>query len=144
MDVMKLRRGLLLNSVLNTTPVFEVYGYKMPTGNKDYEEDEAYAITKLYHYPPSEAKQTLVTSGVGSNIRVYRADKDKSYMDYWNWYSSPGFERTTINIDSEYVRCAILISEIGNSYAYLKETGQILFAGKNSIYYGHRNISELN
>lgn len=142
MNIIEIRRKVLLNNVLNTAPVFEVYGYAIPAGNKEYNENETYAVTKLYHYPPSETKQTLVTSGVGSNIRLY--NNNKGYMDYWNWQITPGYARTVINIHSEYVQMAVKIDEIENSYAYLRETGQILFAGKNTIYYGHKNIGELN
>ena len=38
---------------------------------------------------------------------------------------------------------SIEVSEIENSYAYLVETGQIIFAGKNTPYYGYTNISEM-
>lgn len=143
MDVMEARRRLLMMPHgLDTSPVFETYGYKMPAGNTPYEEDENFAITILYHYPPVDFKQTLVTSKVGGTIRVYNGNK--AYMDYWNWYVTEGYQRNVINANSEYLRFAVLINESNDSYAYLKETGQILFAGKNSIYYGHRNISELN
>lgn len=66
-------------------------------------------------------------------------------MDYWGWNSrNDEVTRNVININSDAIRFDIYIPMIDRCYAYLVETGQILFAGKNSIYYGHCNISELN
>ena len=73
---------------------------------------------------------------------VYNQD---AYVDYWNLYSIVNEERrNVINIGSDGMAFTLLTENLSGSYAYILETGEILFAGKNTPYYGHRNISELN
>lgn len=64
-------------------------------------------------------------------------------MDYWTLgvTQSP---RKFINIGSDAIAITLSMFRLDESYAYIVETGQILFAGNNTPYYGHRNISELN
>ena len=38
---------------------------------------------------------------------------------------------------------SIQVNEIDNSYAYVVQTGRILFAGKNTPYYGYTNINDM-
>ena len=75
---------------------------------------------------------------------------DGSFVDWWgqtngipNWTTQES-ERDILNAGSNEISCSIYLPIIDTTYAYIKETGQILFAGKDSIYYGHKNISELN
>ena len=50
----------------------------------------------------------------------------------------------TNSTDRSNIRFTIDERLIDESYAYVNETGEIIFAGRNSNYYGHKNISELN
>lgn len=66
-----------------------------------------------------------------------------------NWFYFAGVNpRRVLSREVEYrltsISFSIEIAEIDNSYAFIVETGQILFAGRNTIYYGHTNISELS
>ena len=62
-------------------------------------------------------------------------------IGHWGETQSP---KECINIGSDAIEITLSMFRLDESYAYIVETGQILFAGKNTPYYGHRNISELN
>jgi hypothetical protein len=64
---------------------------------------------------------------------------------YWSTIST-GEERThgRIDVGSDCFAATIQTDMIDDCYLINRNTGEIFFAGKNSIYYGHRNISELN
>ena len=64
--------------------------------------------------------------------------KDGDYVDYW----SP--TNIKLNANSNGIGVTISNSRIDDAYMYINDSGQILFAGKNTIYYGHRNINEIN
>ena len=126
--------------VVDTSPVIEFYGYSIPPGSSNYTQSEGSGITKIYEYPEQDFAQTLVTAYVTANIRVF---KDGLYRDYWSWGSSVGMRRKVINSLSNGLAMTIILDNIDDSYAYLEETGQIFFAGKNSPYYGYANINDM-
>lgn len=140
MDMMAIRRRVLMAQRKNTSPKIAAYGYRFPSGNKAPVADESRCITEKYRYASSESKQTLVTCGVTSTIHVFN---DTKYMDYWSWSPGDGYKRKVINIGSTQVACTLVLDQLDEAYAYLEETGQILFAGKNSRYYGYENINEM-
>ena len=82
------------------------------------------------------------------------ADTTSITFQYWlgkgdnDWYYFAGVNPRNIPIGTDNrivsITFSIQVAEIDNSYAYIVNTGQIIFAGTNTPYYGHRNISELN
>ena len=130
---------------IDTSPRILQYGVRYGNGNpatKPLIEDNNYCITDKYEYEPQSTKQTLVTNGIGNTLLVFGTTGE--YMDYWVWpNTADGTQRTVINVNSGMLSCCILISALDTTYAYLKETGQILFAGKNSPYYGYTNINDM-
>lgn len=146
MDLMNIRRRVLLGGkkVIDTSPRILQYGVRYGNGNpatKPLIEDNLYCITDKYKYEPQPIKQTLVTNGIGGAVLIFNSTE--IYMDYWLWNTNDGYKRTRINANSGILACNILISRLDASYAYLEETGQILFAGKNSPYYGYTNINDM-
>lgn len=137
------RRALMMmqNAVLDTSPEIIAYDKKTPNNSGGLISNEGTCVTRLYEYPAQATTQTLVTSYVSNAVRTFT---DGKYKDYWSWNSREGYYRNVINVGSNALQCTIITDNLDDCYAYLSETGQILFAGKNSIYYGHRNISELN
>lgn len=130
---------MLQESVLDTSPVILEY-------DKRYNaiiisSEEGSCITGIYYYPQQTYAYTLVTNGVRSSIVLYT---DGVFKDYWNWFDTDGYNRKVLNIGSNEIKFTLTTSKLNESYAYLQETGQIIFAGQNSIYYGHTNISELS
>lgn len=141
MDVMQRRRELLAmqTTVLDTSPIIAQYDKRISVRNDVDAED--FCITQRYYYPPSDAFQTLAYFGTdGAQCRVYKNDE---YMDYWTLAVAQS-PRECINIGSDAIAITLSMFKLDESYAYIVETGQIFFAGKNTPYYGHRNISELN
>lgn len=143
MDLMQVRRRMMAQTakkVVDTSPVIEFYGYSIPPGSGNYTQSEGNGTTKIYEYPEQDFAQTLVTAYVTANIRVF---KDGLYRDYWSWDPRVGMRRKVINSLSNGLAMTIILDNIDDSYAYLEETGQILFAGKNSPYYGYANINDM-
>lgn len=109
--------------------------------------NDNWCITDWYNVENAPFGDVNVQGFVGSdntNITFqYRFNNDST-----DWYYFNGVypRRLPIGKDRKIVGITFSIqeTEIYNSYAYIVETGQILFAGKNTPYYGHRNISELN
>ena len=141
MDMMAIRRRVLMGGkkVIDTSPIIEKYGYKLGNANTEIEDDNS-CIVQVYAYPKTDQILTMVSGYLGDRIQVYR---DGKYIDWWGWNMGDGYKRQCINKLSDGVRTCIPISNIANAYAYLKETGQILFAGKNSPYYGYTNINDM-
>lgn len=130
--------------VIDTSPRIIQYGVRYANGNpgtKPLIEDSNFCITDKYEFEPQSTKQTLITNGVGGSLLVFWPNGN--YYDYWTWSTSDGYWRTVINVDSGMIACSISISVLDRTYAYLGETGQILFAGKNSPYYGYSNINDM-
>lgn len=128
---------------LDTSPIIEYYnkGLNSSGAIKDV---TGCCVTALYTYPEKSVIQTCVTTGgwgdSGGTMIIY---KDGNRVDFWGTNKQDNYERKCINEGSNGLRISLNMSRLDDAYFYLKETGQILFAGKNSIYYGHKNISEI-
>ena len=147
MDVMQLRRNLLMqkSGVIDTSPIIEAWDSAMKANNTPYVESTGACVTALYEFQPVSSTTTVVITGsVVGGIGTMRLYKNGAYYDYWGLNDADNFERNCINPNTNGMRVTLNMNRLNDSYFYIKETGQILFAGKNSIYYGHRNISELN
>ena len=118
---------------IDTSPIILQYDKRYNSGN--IIDQTGYCITEIYGYAPSSSIQYVTTNNVFFQLMIY---KDGVYLDYW----SPGNYK--LNVNSNGLAVTLNTNDIDNSYLYINGTGQILFAGKNTIYYGHRNISELN
>lgn len=133
-----------VSSVLNTSPKIAQYGVKNPSGNpatKPYIVDEDYCVTEIYAFTPMNVRQTLHFYGGSGNMILYT---DNTYKDYWNLNGETQEHKwNIINANANRLTCTLKISMIDDCYFWIEETGEILFAGKNSPYYGHTNISEL-
>lgn len=142
------RRRALMAQVesgeIDTSPIIEYYNKGLISGGAT-KDVIGCCVTALYTYPEKSVMQTCVTTGgFGNADRVMIIYKDGNQVDYWGTNSQDNYERACINPNSNGLRISLNMSRLDDAYLYLKETGQILFAGRNSIYYGHRNINELN
>lgn len=131
------RRELLLmqESGLDTTPEFVAYGYRWDRGQ--LVENSACNATKIYSFPPSQSARKIESDYCVMQICIYR---DGTYIDYWSISNT----RAVINANSNGLAISVSSNYVDDAYLYIQETGEIIFAGKNTIYYGHKNISELN
>lgn len=142
------RRRALLARVesggLDTSPIIEYYD-KGLIGSGATQDVIGCCVTALYTYPEKSVMQTSVTTGGwGTAAGVMIVYKDGNKVDYWGTNTQDNYERACINPNSNGLRISLKMSRLDDAYLYIKDTGQILFAGRNSIYYGHRNINELN
>ena len=65
--------------------------------------------------------------------------KDGSYIDYWSVSNT----RAVINANSNGLAISITVGHVDDAYLYFQETGDIIFAGKNTPYYGYLNINDI-
>ena len=144
MDVMQIRRMLLeQGGKIDTSPVILAYDTKY----QNIGTTTAFVglcITAKYFYPQLESKGTLAFHGTdidGNCTCIVYRNAGTEQMDYWVLKDAQS-PRNFINIGSDAMAFTLVTSQIDNSYAYIVETGQILFAGKNSIYYGKKNIND--
>ena len=144
---MMLRRRLESNdNVLDTTPVIIQSGVAYPSGNPDTKpllQDNSLGITGIYQLDEvPQAMQQCTLKYVGSYNIIYKDNNE--YLDF---YGGSGTNETTKNMFSTAARAVaftIMLQYINDCYAFNTDTGQIFFAGRNTIYYGHQNISEIS
>lgn len=136
-DVMQRRRQLMgmQKSVLDTTAKILQYDVRWSRGSLI--ESVGIAATIIYYIEPKSESRRLINGGLYSQLNIF---KDGQYVDYWSIATG----REQINANCNGVSATVVTSGIDNAYLYVQGTGEILFAGKNTPYYGHRNISELN
>ena len=149
MDVIQARRRLMmLPHGIDTSPKIYQYNAGINVSNPQGTTPlEGCCVTELYNYQlfASGANRTLVTTGAwGNNQGIMTVWKDGVYRDFWGTNSADNFERAVIMPNTNGLKISLNMSRLNDAYALIKETGEILFAGKNSIYYGHLNTSELN
>lgn len=139
MDVMDMIRRMLLaqESGINTT----AEGYPYKRWNRGVLENSSSALaTIIYEYEPSSEGRQLRYGGLVAQINTFI---NGVYKDYWSARDEVD-TRNVINANTNGVAVNIDINNLQNAYAYLPDTGQILFAGKDTPYYGHLNINELS
>lgn len=134
----------------STDPVITDHGYYFNI-NGALVANENYCVTDYYAIPyTGELPFTLrvyihYTSqdGVTPYLLVYDANKNKTNQYKMNYVNEEKDLAWKTVAPSAYFRTSLL--EDGSySYAYVVETGEVVFAGSNSPYYGMDNISEAN
>lgn len=127
----------------DTSPIITEYGVSFNKDGTTSARDN-WAITDFYsmNYPGSLPYTLVVDFGgynTGANLITYDSNKDYANQYVcssrvrefaWKTAEPPAFFRTSVYD----IRKA--------AYAYVKETGVVIFADVNSQYYGMRNISE--
>lgn len=138
---------------IDTSPKIAVYGKYLRNATR-IESDAGWCYTEWV-----ECNQEGQTAGTAKYIvdafasclpqegipHSFQFETSDGLVDYW-YNPNNNFEEYRRKCGSKNivrVRWSLLIANIDKCYAFLENTGQIFFAGKNSIYFGHRNISEL-
>lgn len=139
-------------SGLDTSPRIVEYdaswGRAVETKNTNPNYYRGWCITDWYAIDPTD-KNIRIIGYIGNDsasitFQHHNATKTQKNWYYFNQGDQEGEQGLA---DVQYpteISFSIQQSKLRDSYVYVKKTGQILFAGKNSIYYGHTNISELN
>ena len=146
---MEVRRSLLMMHKFDTSPVIENDGFWTRTfGVKSL--SPGWGITKFYNINDQvdgSSRRTYINGYVGADtssitFQYYLSDGSTDW-----WYFAGTNPRCVINPPKDLritkISFSIELSEADDSYAYIMETGQIIFAGKNTIYYGYKNINDM-
>ena len=149
MDLMTRRREMM--DCGDTSPKIAEYGKYCSRGKTSLASDPEWCYTEWMVLNPPQSENIIIIvdayASKGSSYTYQYHNVSGSWGDYW--YGNPDFSeyRRVMNTGTNrihMIRWSIKIENLDRCYAYIETTGQILFAGKNSIYYGHRNISELS
>lgn len=126
----------------DTTIQIAEYGYSWQRGKELKSIDSKYGISVKYIFPAQSFTQTMVQYGHDTILILYT---DDVYKDWWGMQNGlySEVERTIIDVGTNQVSTSVYLPMIDDAYFYLKETGQILYAGKNSPYYGYTNINDM-
>ena len=143
-------RRAMLEKVYDNSPKIAEYGYSLGRSATGVSEHSSWCYTEWYNVEPytlGKGESTIVVDANASfnNTRTYQYEFTDGVKDYW--YGSSDFSEYKRSVSPKIlkkIRCSIRIDHLDDCYMYIQNSGQIIFAGKNSIYYGHRNISELN
>ena len=145
MDNLMLRRRAILQAPIvrpDTSPRIAEYGKTLGRGNTTINTDANYCYTEWYDINPapgSAHQLQLVRCGINSNhtyqFTTSTGGANWDYRKEGNYYYFPG------NVNK--IRTSIPIANLETCYAYIVSTGQILFAGINTPYYGYTNINNM-
>ena len=158
MDLMTRRRALLArveSGGIDTSPVIVQTGVHFGRGNGLIVEEDGWAITDwIYFDPVTPTTPLYIVDAYASLSRLTVDGGDCSYQyesanGIKDWfYGSTDFTEFArscpLRAPFYRIRWSVKLENINRCYAFCQETGQIFFAGRNSIYYGHHNINELN
>lgn len=156
MGLMEIRRRMLMaskNRLPNTTVQIAEYGYSWDRGRYNKLEDSNYGLSIFYTFQSSSSQQTIVSMGLSSE-KIFILQADGKYEDWWgqtilpsgagnDYWKEHETRRKCINAGTNEISCSIYLPLIDTTYAYIKESGDILFAGKNTPYYGYANINDM-
>lgn len=149
------RRALMKAPLLDTSPKIAEYGKACNLANTGERDVSNLCITDWYQFDPKQNGVITIFYYIKSGL-----PKTDGNYQYWclssvnsdirhDWYynqSSTDYTRR-IGYSSPYsvqeIRFTIVTADIKDVYAYVVETGQIFFAGKNTPYYGYTNINDM-
>lgn len=149
MDLMRRRREILAQGgELDTSPKILEYGKRLK-GATGIETDADWCYTDWIYCTldgQTVGENKLIEDAYASSSTggVYQYEKANGTYDYW--FGSADFTPLQRNIGSFNIiriRWSIKIENLSKCYAYMTNTGQIFFAGKNSIYYGYTNLNDM-
>lgn len=155
MDMMEIRRRVLMGQTksgpVDTSPKIAEYGvfWNRTQGGKTANTD--WCVTEEYEFSPILAGITLVgyIGKDAANITFqYYGYVTQTHAAYSGWYYfNVGDKEGTRDLSAintlERITFSIRQDKLSDCYVYVRETGQILFAGINSVYYGYTNIHDM-
>lgn len=141
MDLMSIRRKMLMASgrkAIDTTVKIFAKNSRWGIGGKIY--DDNYNIASvIYEFEPQNVARRLFYDYLNTQLIIF---ENGVYKDYWTTRTGESDSRSVINANSNGIAVSVGNEHIDDAYAYLPD-GQILFAGKNSPYYGYTNINDM-
>lgn len=144
-DLLRRRREMMTrkdSGDLNTSPKIAEYGKCLGRSNTGINTASGWCYTEWYDIDPVPGTANRLKSG-GTGM-----DSNHTYQwtttagsGNWDYRVSSGFCYLSANADK--IRFSIKVANLSNCYAYIDTTGQIIFAGKNTPYYGYKNINDM-
>ena len=134
------RALMMMPHGLDTSPIILQYGVRYRPRDI-ISSDSTMCITDKYDCFCDNNHRKFLAYGLQSTTLNYKSGE---YYDYWNTPVLTPASVTIAKDGTEQMAFTLVTSMLDDCYVVQEGTGIILFAGKNSIYYGHRNISELN
>lgn len=144
MDMMVIRRRVLMASrkVIDTSPKILQHGVRY-LNNGSTQSEANKCITVIYDLDATVDFNNRFGTiyGVVPSIINYA---DGAYDDYYNQYSNTKPISVKIfALGTNQVSFTLQEDMLDVCYAIYNATGKILFAGKNSPYYGYTNINDM-
>lgn len=113
-----------------------------------------WCITEWYDFNPPSSGATVFTLcgyvGNDANQRTFQYYGYRNSVLSTNWYyfnanNAPGTRNIGMIKEPnwEHISFSLDSTQLENLYVYVQETGQIIFAGKNTPYYGYKNINDM-
>lgn len=127
---------------LDTSPIIREYNTKYNPRNLSPVYEDGCCTTVVYQYPILTVTATIAFNGINGLNMIVLKNSATDYLDYWRLVNTDS-PRRCMNAGSDGAMFTLDMSKLDDCYAYLVETGQIFFAGKNSIYYGYTNINDM-
>lgn len=143
-----MRRRMMMQArveCLDTTPIILDYGRRLNRGEGYYIESLSnICTTDYYNIEPSDSVQyiTYKLNSITDSYLNYHCYKDGVYIDYWSERSVGDaiITDSKVSAGANQLRFTLFVDKIDDSFCYVNNTGKILFAGKNTEYYGKRTI----
>ena len=143
-DLLRRRRAMMekKSDVLDTSPRIAEYGKHLNRSNTGTTVSANYCYTKWYDLNfESYTRLDMIRGGMPENDSVLTFQYRNTETGAADWYYFPNLSYMSNTYNQ--IRFTIAISHLRDCYLYFRQTGEILFAGKDTIYYGHRNINEI-
>ena len=143
MTITDRRRALMGagESTIDTTP--KIMQYDVKWNQKSLVSASGYCVTERYFPDPTPVwvggrKYIKVVWGTGLTVptMVLFAVNGATPIDYWNEANTQWHSKAVS------VSFTLETSNLPMCYAYMLETGEVLFAGENTPYFGKRNIND--
>lgn len=136
------RRALMKAPLLDTSPRIAEYGKYLNRSNTGTGSSEYWCYTEWYDIDP--------VPGIANRLQIGNCEIDGGRTYQYttsaggaNWDYRASGEYYTLPGNANTIRISIPIANLLTCYACIKTTGQILFAGKNTPYYGYTNINDM-
>lgn len=141
-------------SQIDTSPKIAEYGVYWNRTKGGKTADANWCITEFYEFEQQAARRTTLKGYIGndgtaktfqyyglnniggdtSDWYYFNAGDNEGTRDLGGTYNSNTWQRITFSIHQD---------KLDDCYVYVQQTGQIFFAGKNTIYYGYTNINDM-
>jgi hypothetical protein len=145
MDMISIRRKLMAkmqSDVVNTSPKIAEYGKYLDRSDTGTGSNASWCYTIWYDIDPvpgTANRLKIANCSIGQN-RTYQWTTSSGRAN-WDYRKTGSYYYLSANANT--IRISIPIANLAICYAYIETTGQILFAGKNTIYYGYTNIHDM-